>query len=612
MSCRRSARFPCTGSSIMLAGWFLEYWWLAHSPNSCAGAEVGMTLGDAENPYTTGIDDNPFLDEMTGDIRLHRLMKRGKLGQFWERIDDYRERAEEPGELRALEYVEHHPEIFAEMIEELPEERSVAGFGLKFGEVEQRRSGRGLGVVTHWLTVCFVEVYPLRHYLVRCEEVEEPEFLGLIYGSGPVEERYEPKSEKGGCESGSGEGSVESSPEEKKNKWRRSSRQLALAAVVLGIALVFVVYDTITYEAEVQLINGFDESVEITFDGEESFEVAPRTQKPATISAGDRELSTRFVGGDWIEDLDVDVPRYKDLVVYNVAGAAPATVQSVTYFDTQSEEYWSEEYVEEVIFLAGQRFYSRDEVDYIDEEPPEEIETHRSADTATIKWALYYTGESPGWSLYQVMDHDPERLPTLLQRLLVLRPDNGVYHSHLRTYIARTINEGDVAVAREMLEDVADAFEDRPEDVVLHHLLIDLMREFGATIGMEPVADRYRSYHEEWDRVESALLFAAAGDELDEVGPLLDRVLEEANESEQLRALAHRRYAELHYDDGDCESAAPYFNARRLAVEQGGDELPIYYDPSAEIECLVELGRIERARELFGDSALEELETIDL
>ena len=185
-------------------------------------------------------------------------------------------------------------------------------------------------------------------------------------------------------------GNVDGSSGQK--NWQRIVGFGAIAAAagmallcVLGVIVAFLFVDE-----DVQVINAFDEPVELTVDGEASYEIGPRTLKTIEMEDGTRRLSASFADGQHIEDFEFDVPWGKDLVVYNIAGAAPAIIERVTYFDISGHEYQSGaylEYEEDIDYLAGLRRYVRDDVDYIDEPPPEEIDMYGDRE---VRWAFLY------------------------------------------------------------------------------------------------------------------------------------------------------------------------------------------------------------------------------
>ncbi len=565
---------------------------------------------EGEEGASGSIEDNPFVGRYVGDPRLREAMRSGEYGRFRRILEYYRSQADEADELEAIDYVYYNPQLFVPPVGKAPKLFTLNGFGTRLVGKKDRDEATGFRIATLYLTLLFLPVFPIRRYLVRSFDEDHYEFYGKLAAS-PAQ-----------------------------NLWRV---MLVMGTLAMGLlAMAAIVIASWSYTPDVQIINAFDEPVELVVDGEESFEIPPRSLVAKPVADGTRQFTTRFVDGTEIEELEFEVPRRKDLVVYNIAGAAPAIVESVTYFDMTGPEYLSGaylEHVEDYEFLAGLRRYVRDDVRYIDVDPPEEIDIHGGG--RTVQWALYYermaydwayryedtlidddaltgfgdevvepasqefTDEereeiyryylSPQASLDQLYMSDNESFRELLIRLIGIQPDEEWHHHWIYDAVYLADDRGDRDGIKNWLDTLDRVGQENPEALQLHLVIIDLNDQYGPLLGREAVEDRYRSHHEEFDTAESAFLLARASDDAEEIIHLLQRVVdEERDRHSQLLAAAYRDMGMMKYGRGDCAASVEYFEAS-IDIEDEFDTAGL----SAHVECLAELGRYDVGRALL-------------
>ena len=95
---------------------------------------------------------------------------------------------------------------------------------------------------------------------------------------------------------------------------------------------------------------------------------------------------------------EIEVPGFTDAVVYNVAGAAAVQGTTITFRTTDTDIAPAEQRD----YFAGQTFIVRDDVDYVFEVVPDEIEIKTSADSVTRYWlgvdlTQPYGGQPADW-----------------------------------------------------------------------------------------------------------------------------------------------------------------------------------------------------------------------
>ncbi len=558
-------------------------------------------------------EENPFVEPILGDLRLREAMAKGEYARFRGILEYYRGQADDPDEVAAIDYAYFNPQLFVDPVEKTPRMFTFNGFGTRLYGRKDLDRATGFRVATLWLTMLFVPIFPIRRYLVRSEDEKNFEFYAR-YGASVGQ-----------------------------NLWR-----VMLGAGVVGMALLSVLifaFVTMTHEPEVQIINAFDEPVEIVVDGEESFEVGPRSMKSKSIEEGRRHFSTHFVDGIDIEELDFEVPARKDLVVYNVAGAAPAIVESITYFNMDRSEYQSGAYLdhlEDYELLAGQHHYVRDDVQYIDVDPPEELDL--IVGDRSVRWALYYEQLAHDWTyedwdgddawadeyglddfhrddedlddlydyylspesaLDQLYTDDSERFEELLVRLIRLQPTETWHQYWVRDKLSDASYSGDREEGQKWMALLDEVLGEHPEALELHLFLIQMKDLYAVELGRQPALERYRDHHDEHDSAKSAYLLSYILHDQQEVQPLLERILEERDSApDSLISAAQRGLAKIEYLNGDCDEAVEFYEAS-LHLDDG----LFFNDYRSYMKCLAEQERYEdgrsflrRARELDGDS----------
>lgn len=148
--------------------------------------------------------------------------------------------------------------------------------------------------------------------------------------------------------------------------------------------------------AEIYYVNALNIPVDITFGGE-SFTVAPHSYLERSYEPGPYDITVSNSEGEVIAEESLEIPGFTDAVAYNVLGAADLYAEGVVYrtVETGLEENPYEIYI-------GETFVTRDGVDYVFEEAPDEISVSSSSSQET-RW--YFGFVDPGdWGWQASLD----------------------------------------------------------------------------------------------------------------------------------------------------------------------------------------------------------------
>lgn len=156
-------------------------------------------------------------------------------------------------------------------------------------------------------------------------------------------------------------------------------RKVLAAAVMIALTASLAGFTYEATHADLQLINGLDQPVRVTVAGE-TIALAPHARVSHRLDVGPHHIATRLADGSLLEELDVVVPRFTDLVAYNVQGAAPLFAKAFRF--TPSDAPPADDVGTDTVSYRGERFVTRDDVQYLFAEPPTEIEG--SSDSAMV------------------------------------------------------------------------------------------------------------------------------------------------------------------------------------------------------------------------------------
>ncbi|HEY6100594.1 MAG TPA: tetratricopeptide repeat protein, partial [Anaeromyxobacter sp.] len=269
-----------------------------------------------------------------GDARkLHAALARrrkGKRGAF---------------EGRAIDAVLAHRRLFTMPVVKAPSLTTLNGIGSRLWGKSDAASD-GTYVTTLFFTVLFLPLWPIAQYLVRSDGNQYAFFGELPLSAGL-------------------------------RTWRRAVGALAVAgAVAAGLAIW-----KGGSAAEVQLLNGLDYEVAVEAGGV-TRKVAPGRRAVAEVPVGRQRFRATAADGRLVEEIEVEVPRYTDLVVYNPVGAAALYVEPVIYL-AKGEKGTSRS--APAAMYAGKPFVARDAVHYPFRAAPAEVKLE-SSQKQQVRW----------------------------------------------------------------------------------------------------------------------------------------------------------------------------------------------------------------------------------
>jgi hypothetical protein len=269
-----------------------------------------------------------------GDARkLHAALARrrkGKRGAF---------------EARAIDAILARRRLFTMPVVKAPSLTTLNGIGSRlWGKSEAANDGTY--VTTLFFTVLFLPIWPIAQYLVRSDG-NRYSFFGEL----PLSARL--------------------------RTWRRAVGTLAVA----GAAAVGVAVWQGGSAAQVQLLNGLDYEVAIEAGGAKR-KLAPGARATARVDVGRQRFRTTAPDGRVVEEMDVEVPRWTDLVVYNPVGAAALYVEPVVY--VAKGEKGPNRTAAPTVY-AGQAFVARDPVHYPFRQAPAEMKLESSR-KQEVRW----------------------------------------------------------------------------------------------------------------------------------------------------------------------------------------------------------------------------------
>lgn len=182
--------------------------------------------------------------------------------------------------------------------------------------------------------------------------------------------------------------------------------------------------------AEMVLVNGLDLAVEVSID-EETISLAALGQTRVRVAAGEHAVIVRTTDGRSIDAEMIDVPSFTDVVVYSVGGAAALWAREIVYSTEIAPIFGGDDSAYEL--YAGQTFITRDDVEYVFEDPPETISVSGSRDEES-HWYFGFSDERTwGWRPAVLTLMGSGRQPearALMAEVLRIDPNNPLVREH--------------------------------------------------------------------------------------------------------------------------------------------------------------------------------------
>lgn len=343
----------------------------------------------------------------------------------------------------------------------------------------------------------------------------------------------------------------------------------ALLLVGAGVARFLTGYQ------RVWVVNGFNFPVKVEIDGS-AIEVAAEGRESEHLSGGIHHIIARSPAGALLEERDIDVEPIYDAVVYNVLGAAPLYLRSITY---SSYSYGKGDVPDAIEMLAGTGLLLRDNVDYVFKDPPPSLQVKQRTGSVTKRTLAVAPG---GFSTAAWLLSSKDRLLEASRIVEVAAAaSQGDFHSLWSAVNLVTRARGPeaaIAYAREL--------RDQASDVLERHLVYQsLMRWTGR---IDEVRDEYRDFYakNQSSPMAGVLLYRVEMDK-DASKSLLDSLVQRF--PEDMRVIERAAYSALN-EGRHADSAALFAKLAEPAVKARVIDDHAY--------ALVALGRVEEARSL--------------
>ena len=262
-----------------------------------------------------------------------------------------------PHVCRKLDELLENRRLFVRPIGRAPAMATFNGIGTMLYGRRDFDPADGAHFATLWFTLLFIPLIPLRQYLVRDVGGGSYEFLGMVPMSrGP-----------------------------------RQMRQIVVALLVAAVAGLIVKTWYSSTRADVHFLNGLDSAVTIAA-GDDVFQVEPDSRIVRRFALGVRMVRVTSPQGELLEEQELAIAGGRDLIVYNVLGAAPLIVETITYLSNPAAKL--DEGEPDFKHFIGQRIVRQDKVDYPFRDPPETINLPANASVKRRKHAFVVPG---GW-----------------------------------------------------------------------------------------------------------------------------------------------------------------------------------------------------------------------
>ncbi|MCE9637232.1 MAG: hypothetical protein K8T90_16115 [Planctomycetes bacterium] len=276
-----------------------------------------------------------------------------------DRLRAVRRKSPADGERERIDAALAESRLFAEPLRSAPGLQRINGVGPAMIGAEQRDSADGSYVKTRWLTFVFVPVLPLDAWLVT----DAPNGGWHFHARVPVVG---------------------------KTRTIRTAALCALGAGVVAVGLWLLHRFT---HSDLHVVNGLESAAELTIDDDAPIVVDPAGRVTVVASSGEHRFRCT-VAGRVVSDTTERVSGTADLVVYNVAGAAPLFIEDVEYRadDAASKRTTkpgstksAAENEPRVESLAGQVFIQRETVQFVFSDAPTRIELD-SKSTSAVRY----------------------------------------------------------------------------------------------------------------------------------------------------------------------------------------------------------------------------------
>ncbi len=320
-----------------------------------------LPRGEESNPAADAApppdSSDPLFQQLLKDPEIRAAFDAGDPRELETVLQRKRRSEIDPHLCSKLDELLQDRRLFVRPIQGAPTMLTFNGCGTTLYGRQEFNPADGTHFATLWITLLFIPLIPLREYLVRDVGGGQYQFLGKVSFS------------------------------QKTRRIRQIVFTLALAAVAGVIA-------TSWYSgrnATVHFVNGLDVPVTIAID-DQRFQVDPDSRASQRLPVGMHSVRVTGPQEELLEEQDVKIPGRHDLVAYNVLGVAPLLVEDVVYSGKLALNFNQQE--PDFKHYIGERLILRDGIEYVFEDPPNEISISSNTSVQRRKHAFVLSG---GW-----------------------------------------------------------------------------------------------------------------------------------------------------------------------------------------------------------------------
>ncbi len=302
-------------------------------------------MANAQDPRGW-LDACPELSQFGSDPAVSSAIAAGDGKKLFAALEARRKGKRGPFEARAIDAILARRRLFLAAVIKAPGLSTLNGIGTRiYGRSDVASDGTYVG--TLFFCILYLPIWPIAQYLLWSQG-KQYSFFGEV----PLSRTM--------------------------RLWRAA---VGAATVATAAAIAFAALQS-GRTADVWLVNGLDVPVVVEAGGARANLPSGR-REVHKMPVGKQRFKATAAGGRVIEELDADVPRWTDLVAYNVVGAAPLYAEGVIYHAKGSSPPKEEE--AQVQFFAGRSFVTRDRVPYLFKTAPNDIEMG-SGSKREVRW----------------------------------------------------------------------------------------------------------------------------------------------------------------------------------------------------------------------------------
>jgi hypothetical protein len=288
----------------------------------------------------------PELNQFVSDSAVAAAVAAGDARRLRAALEKRRKGSRGAFEGRAIGAILARRRLFTMPVTKAPTLSTVNGIGARiYGKSDVAPDGTYVG--TLFFTVLYLPLWPIAQYLLWSQG-NQYQFFGEVPLSPTM------------------------------RTWRRVFGVLLVA----GVAAIGLAIWQGGSHAPVYLVNGLDQPVAVEAGGKTT-KVAPGGRATVDLRTGPQRIRTTM-GDRVVEELQVEVPRWTDVVAYNPLGAAALFAEGVVYVADGKPQPKS---APPVVLLAGTPFVVRDHVEFPFREAPQKLQIEGKANTVT-KWRV--------------------------------------------------------------------------------------------------------------------------------------------------------------------------------------------------------------------------------